>query len=332
MKIDIKGLHHDHIDGSRAILDVLDELHVLAGKQSRFPTPNALREFLRNPLDNIVERFAAVTGLMQSREAMELVGYAYGKRRANEGYRYVEGKFAPQYHTSGRLSMKQATAAMIDGLTRAQSEFGIRILPVICIGREADPDTGVEIAKIALDYDGEAAIDLVCDEALHPPEKHLPAYKLTFGSNVRRDCHAGEWVAREPRRYKERLLKNVRTAVYDLKCHGIGHAIPLASDLDEGGELVKYIVANHIRIAGNPLSNLSLGLIRNVLDLRIDELLDCGVIYTLNQDDDLFLPSMDDVVEHCQMAYRFTLEQRAQLKENVYRGAFAPDIMTLAKH
>ena len=322
MKPNPKGLHHDHIDGSAAVADVILDLYRLAGREFPFPSLEDWRAFFKDPQQGIVGKFATVTGVMQSREALATVGYAYGKRRASEGFRYLEAKFAPQYHARGGLTMKQAADAMILGLRRAESEFGIRIVPQLCIGREADPGTGVEVARVALEYDGEAVLDLACDEAGHPPEKHLPAYRLTFGSKVRRDCHAGEWVAREPAAtYRRRLLENVRTAVHVLKCDGIGHAIPLADD----PELVRYLAGNGIRVAGNPLSNKNCGLIADVSELKIGELLDAGVIYTLNPDDDLFLPAMPEVLEACEAACGFTPEQARALEENVFRGALALD-------
>lgn len=319
----ITGLHHDHIDGSAAVLDVLDELHALSGKDPRFPTPDALRAFFGNPHEDIVQRFAAVTSLMQTEETLALAGYAYGRRRSREGYRYVEARFAPQYHVFGGLTLPKAADAMCRGLWKAQAEFGIRILPMLAIGREAAPEVGVDIARITLGYDGEVALDLACDEAAHPPEKHSPAYRLTFGTKVRRDCHAGEWVAKTPSdSYRQRLLANVRTAVETLRVDGIGHGIPLPDD----PELVARVAGDGIRVSGCPLSNVVCQCIGDVRELRIDELLDRGVIYSLNADDDLFLPTMNDVIRVCGDAYGFSPEQWEQLERNVWRGAFAADV------
>jgi len=322
MKPELRGLHHDHIDGSRAMLGVIGELYRLSGKPFRFSSEEEWKEYFGNPVENIVAKFDTVTSVLQSAETLELAGYAYGRHRAAEGFCYVEAKFAPQYFTRGGLTMKAATAAIFRGLKRAQSETGTVLLPVICIGREATPDVGVEIARIALDYDGEMALDMVCDEAGHPPEKHLPAYQTTFGSRVKRDCHAGEWVSREPAvTYRARLAKNVRTALFDLRCDGIGHAIPLADE----PELTSFIVANGIRVSGCPLSNKFCGNIQDVRELRIPELLDRGVIYTINPDDDLFMPTADEVAAACDDAYGFTPEQRRRLEENVFLGAFHRD-------
>lgn len=320
MKPRIDGLLHDHIDGSAALVGIIEDLYRMAGRPFPFSSLKAWQEFFRDPYADIVRKFGTVTSVLQTAEALTLTGYAYGRHRAAEGYRYVEAKFAPQYHVLGGLKMAEAVAAMSAGLKAAEKDHGIRILPMLCIGRETDADTGVEVARIALDYDGEVALDLACDEANHPPEKHLKAFKLTYRTRVKRDCHAGEWVAREPAAtYRQRLLANVQIAVYVLRCDGISHAIPLADD----PFLVKYVVDNGIRVSGCPASYLYSGLIGDLRDLRLGELLDSGVVYTLNADDDLFLPPMPEVVAACDAAYDFTAAQAARIERNVRLGAFA---------
>ena len=304
------------------MIDIIEDLYRLADRPFPFRDIKAWLDFFRDPQEDIVARFATVTGVLQTAESLTTAAYAYGRRRAQEGLVYAEAKFAPQYHTAGGLTLAQAAAAVHEGLRRAEHDHRIRLLPVIGIGREADPQTGLAVARIALEYDGAMALDLVCDEAGHPPEKHLPAFRSTFGSKVKRDCHAGEWVAREPATtYRQRLLRNIRTAVFDLRCHGVGHAIPLADD----PELVAYLAANGVRVAGCPLSNHYSGLIKDVRELRLDEIIDQGVIYTLNADDDLFMPPLPAVASVCDEAYGFTPAQKEALEANVFRGAFAQD-------
>lgn len=320
MRPKISGLLHDHVDGSAALVGIIEDLYRLAGRPFPFPSLSVWRAFFQDPYEDIVKRFNTVTSVLQSAEALRLAGFTYGKHRAAEGYRYVEAKFAPQYHVFGGLKPAEAVAAMYDGLKRAESECGIRILPTVCIGREADADTGVAIARIALEYDGEVALDLVCDEANHPPEKHRRAFDLTYGTKVKRDCHTGEWVSKEPAAtYRQRLLENVRTSVHVLRSDGIGHAIPLIDD----PELVRYVAANGIRVSGCPASYVYSGLIKDQRELGIAEMLDRGVIYTINPDDDLFLPPMEEVIASCDAAYGFTAEQAAKLERNVQLGAFA---------
>lgn len=325
MTLVITGLTHDHVDGSAAMTDIIPELYRVANKEFPFPTAQAWLDYFRSPGD-IVERFGTVTSVLQSWQALELAGYSYGIFRSGQGYRYVEAKFAPQYHTNGGLTLRAVTAAMIQGFKRAERETGIRIFPVICIGREATPELGCDVARVALDYDSEVALDLVCDEANHTPEKHLPAYQLTFDSGVRRDCHAGEWVAGTigTPEYERLLSENVRTAITKLRCHSVGHAITLGRDYD----LLLLVRDRGVRVAGCPLSNLSSKLIPDLIYLCIDRILDMGIRYTISADDDLFMPPMDQVIRQVQRTYQFTDREMAVLERNVYRGALASDVRT----
>lgn len=327
MRPAIPGLLHDHVDGSAAVADVIEDLYRLAGKPFPFASLAAWLEFFRDPYADLVGKFSTVTGVLQTAEALERLAYAYGARRAVEGYLYVEGKFAPQYHVFGGLTQRQVVEAVRRGCARAERELNIRILPVVCIGRECSPDEGLAIARLALDYDGEVALDLVCDEANHPPEKHLPAFRLTKGTRVKRECHAGEWVLPDPAAtYGQRLLENVRTAVRVLEVDGLGHAIPLVED----DELVREVADRGIRVTGCPASYVQTGLVRDACLLGIDELIDAGVRYTVNPDDDLFLPAMSEVVRVCNEAYGFGPGTWRRLADNVWDSAFASDARAAA--
>ena len=78
----IPGLLHDHIDGSIAVMDVIGDLYTLAKKEFPFPSVKAWLDYFQDPQENIVEKFGTITGVVQSREALEMLGYSYGKRRA----------------------------------------------------------------------------------------------------------------------------------------------------------------------------------------------------------------------------------------------------------
>jgi len=327
-----RGLLHDHLDGSAAMMDVMPELYRLAGKPYPFASEDECRRFFDNPYGDIVAKFGVVTGVLQSRDALQLAAGAYVRRRAREGYAYVEAKFAPQYHCAGGLTMKEVVTIMTEALVACGRAHGLAVLPVVCIGREASPEEGVAIARLALEASFEVALDLVCDEANHPPEKHKPAFDLTR-NRIRRDGHAGEWVLPEPAKtYRQRLLANVATAVRVLNVDGLGHALPLIDDLElHGGELVREIVDRDIRVTSCPASYVQTGLIAGVTALGLDRLLDAGVNLTVNPDDDLFLPNMQEVGRLLRDGAGLSRRHLAQLEENVYRGAFHSAIRSFRK-
>lgn len=317
----VKGETHTHTDGSAAVLDIREELYELAGTpQAERKSAEEFRAFFANVHGDLLAKFRLVGGLLQSSEALKLMGYAYGRHYARKGMTYMEPQFAPQYHVFGGLAPRVATHHLIEGYRKAESEFGISLFPILDIGREVDAETGESLARIALTYDGEIGLGLACVEPGNPPEKHLRAFSLTFRTKVPRTGHFGEWVEPDPpESYRARLLENVRTAVRVLRCDDIGQAIPLCDD----PELVREVADKGIRVSYCPLSNKQGGLIRDVRELRIGEMLDAGVLATINSDDDLFFPTLEEVAAECEAAYDFTPAQAKALENNVFVGRLA---------
>ena len=103
MKPNITAATHDHIDGSMAMADIILELYAMAGTAFPFPSQAAWLAYFNNAHEDMLEKFGTVTSVLQTTSALELAGYAYGKRRAAEGILYAEAKFAPQYHLQGGL-------------------------------------------------------------------------------------------------------------------------------------------------------------------------------------------------------------------------------------
>ncbi len=114
------------------------------------------------------------------------------------------------------------------------------------------------------------------------------------------------------------MIKNIRTVVYDLKVDRIGHAIGLPYDR----ELMTRVIDKHIKVEGCPGSNFASGLIPDVLCLKIREMLEGGVIYSINPDDDIFLLSMDETFAMCDKAYRFKPREIETLRENAWKSIF----------
>lgn len=327
--LNIRGLLHDHVDGSAAMINILPQLYHLAGQTAPCCSPEGWRQFFGNPMGDIVAKFAAVTSVLQSREALQLAADAYVERRAADGYRYVEAKFAPQYHCAGGLTMKEVVTTMTDALCAAGNRRGVLVLPVICIGREAEPATGVEIAKLALEAHHECALDLVCFEPAFPPERHLPAYQLTKG-RIKREAHAGEWVFQEPAAtYRQRLLANVRTAVFELEVDGLGHAIPLVDDLANGQFIIEEMLARNIRVTSCPASYVQLGFIKSPAELGMAKLLDAGIGVTINPDDDIFLPPMPEVKRLVLETGELATRHLRQLERNVFLTGFHSRVSSL---
>jgi len=197
---------------------------------------------------------------------------------------YSETRFAPWYHTD-HLSMDQVIGYALEGFTLGEDETGVIVKPIICVNREIDGEQAKDVVRAALRFEGRVVgIDLACYEPGRPPELFEEAFALTFDTSLKRTVHAGEMCD------NEQNVKNIYTALTKLRANGIGHAIPLHNH--DG--LVDLFLENNVRLESNPLSNLQY-FIEDAADLHLDDLVERGVLVTINPDDPAMWPNGDMV-------------------------------------
>ena len=228
---------------------------------------------------SIVDVFSVPVGFMQMKEDLIEMAKLHCRYLRSQNIPYAESRFAPQYHLFRGLSLEKVIGYSLEGFEQGKEETGVIVKPIICIGREASTDISERVVKAALQFQGKVVgIDLACEEKGNPPEKHYPAFALTFDTFLKRTVHAGEMCS------EEENLKNVYTALTLLRADGLGHAIPLWKRMHEGVDLVDLVLKNNVRLESNPVSNYHF-FIENIEDLHLDLLLKEGVLVTVNPDD-----------------------------------------------
>jgi len=319
-------LLHDHLAGSFPLVSVLPQLFQMSGKEFPFNKFNChleVKKIFQNPQIDIVKKFSNITGVMQSRDTLALAAEACTRVRARQGFGYCEVTAAPQYYVFGGLKEEEVIAALVEGIKRGEEQYPeIEVNLLFTVGREVSSEEGIRLVESAARCDRNyvVGIGLACDEANHPPQKHIPLFRRAKELGFKTTVHAGEWVNDKPNveRDEPLLLQNVLCAIFDLGADRISHAIPLAYSPD----LVKIVVDKEIGVEGCPGSNLASGLIPNVSYLKIRKLLGAGVLYSLNPDDDLFLPDLNETFALCDKEYNFTDDEKRRLKMNAWATRF----------
>ncbi|OGN04741.1 MAG: hypothetical protein A2925_03625 [Candidatus Yanofskybacteria bacterium RIFCSPLOWO2_01_FULL_44_22] len=328
---------HIHLDGSRELLTILPNLHrITHGTAREYPFNqykwsehlDQVRRWFGNPLKgDIVKKFSLTTGVLQNSDTLYLAAYNFTTMRARKGFRYCEAIMAPQYSTFGGLTEKQVVEALIMGIKDAEKSYPeIEVNLLLAVGREVSPEEAVRLVGIysECDRDYVVGVTLVCDEAKHPPEKHLIMYQTAKERGLNKACHVSEWVhdpeAQEAdlKRDLPQLMKNARTALIDLGIERAEHF----RILGYSAELMELTADLNVGVTMCPGSYLSTELIRDVKFLRIDSLLDRNLPVSLHSDDDLFMPNMSEMLDHCDRAYKFTDEQKFKLRLNAWKTRF----------
>lgn len=336
------ALLHDHLDGSRPLLNIMPELTRLSGEKYRFDPNNdhhgQIKKWFEDPQIDIVKKFSVTTSVMQTPETIRLAAQTYVIHRALQGFKYCEATIAPQYLTFKGLTEKEAMEALIEGIKEGEKDFpDVEINLIASVGREVHPEEGIRLVETFAECDRNyvPGIGLVCDEAAHKPEKHEPMFRRAKELKFKKTCHASEWCdlplffegrhfdLKAWKAYNTQLLRNSYTAVFVLEVDRLDHVIPLAYDNEIfRGELWRKVVEKNIGVTGCPGSYVFSKLIPNLKYLRIRDLLNSGVLYSLNPDDDLFMPDLDEVFEMCEREYKFSPEEKRKLLLNPWLTRF----------
>jgi adenosine deaminase len=319
---------HSHIDGSlppSELFRIAKKFHkkVLTPKGDELDSVTAVMRYVRGDgyssmLENVVDRFYPITNLMQTEDVLREAGSAYVKTQRLDGVKYVEGRFAPQYHMKEGLPMEDIIASMAEGLTEGSELHGVKVNLIVAIGRESTSRFGEAVAKAAANSRKAVALDLGGPEAGNPPQRFRKAFELASAARLKATVHAGEGAGSI-----EQNLRNIRAAINLLGANRVGHAIHLV----QSNSLVQLVKAKSVAVEMNPISNLVLQKIAKLNELGLDVLLRKQVMVSVNSDDPaLWLGGkLSQVYARVCRAYGFRNAELGRLMENSIRGSFASD-------
>ena len=328
------ALLHDHGDGAYPLGNILAELQIMSGlkvNQTQDHRRIYRKRFL-NVHSDIIEAFSHINKLLQTWDALYLAARNHVLIRARQGFLYDEVMFAPQYHCFGKLTPKEAVEALVAGIKSAEEEFPrMETNFIFAIGRELTPEEAIKLLKVLEQCDRNYVVgtNMVCDESAFPPERHRKTVEYATDAKINLEFHVSEWV-RSPNQTPDfqrdlpMLLKNLRVVLdmfRDFKSKAkrrLGHAITLPYS----PRSMSYVVDKQIGITGCPGSNLQGQNIPHLGILRIKEMLDWGVLWSMNPDDDFFQPDLNEVFHICNQEYRFNEEERKKLLKNPWLTRF----------
>ncbi len=270
---------HVHLDGSLRLSTILD-LARQDGIELPATTEAGLAAAMHvgentGSLTEYLKAFDVTLRVLQTEAALTRVAYELGEDAAAEGVRYMEVRYSPMLHTRGSLSLTKVVEAVINGLRRAQDDFGIHSNVIICGIRNISAESSLEMAELAVAYKnrGVVGFDLAGAEYDHPAKHHKDAFQLIRNNNINCTIHAGEAYGPE----------SIEQALHVCGAHRIGHGCRLRED----GDLLHYITDHRIPLECCPSSNVQTGAVRDLRSHPLKFYQDLGVRVTVNTDNRL---------------------------------------------
>ena len=302
---------HIHIEGS-----LEPELIFALAQRNGVALPYASVEDLRaayafTNLQSFLDiYYAGASVLLQEQDFYDMAWAYLQKARADNVLR-AEIFFDPQTHTARGVAME----TVINGLHRAcrdaKAQLGVDAELILCFLRHLSEEEAFETLEQALPYrDKFIGVGLDSSEVGHPPEKFARVFARCREQGLHLVAHAGE---EGPPAY-------VWSALDVLKVERIDHGVQSTKD----PALMKRLAQDRIPLTVCPLSNLKLCVFPRLEQHNLRELLDAGLMATVNSDDPAYFGGyMNENFLQTFAATGLDAQHAYRLARNSLEGSFA---------
>ena len=304
---------HLHIEGT-----LEPDLAFTMARRNQVELPYEDEEALRRAyvfedLQSFLDIYYAVCSVLVTERDFYDLTWAYLLRAAGQGVRHAEIFFDPQTHTDRGV----AFGTVIEGITRAleDGERNLRVTSrlIMCFLRHLSAEAAVATLEAALPYhDSIVAVGLDSGEAGNPPEKFRDVFDRARSEGFLAVAHAGE----------EGPPEYIWQALDVLGARRIDHGVRCTED----GRLVERLVAEQTPLTVCPFSNVKLRVFPDLQQHNFGELLDRGLLVTINSDDPAYFGGyIADNYIGTAAALGLTADQMVQVARNSFVASFLPE-------
>ena len=309
---------HLHLDGAISV-ESAKELAKLQG----IAIPESDEELLKllrvsedcHNLNEFLEKFDFPCSLIQTFEGVRKATSNLLNELKTQGVMYAEIRFAPQLCTNQGMTQNEVVQAAIEGINDVDGIVAQLIL--CCMRGEGNDDANIENINVAAKYLGKGvcAADLAGAEALFTTDKYANLFAYAKEKGVPFTLHAGEADGPE----------SVREAI-DYGASRIGHGVRSIED----PKLVKLLAEKKIPLEICPNSNVCTVTYPNIEDVPLRQLMEAGVIVTINTDDPSVVGTdINKEFNDSIKAFNLTKDEVKQLLINSVNAAFVDDATKL---
>jgi adenosine deaminase len=211
--------------------------------------------------------YAGASVLIKEQDFYDMTA-AYLARAAADNVRHAEIFFDPQTHTERGVPFE----VMINGIWRACQDGPISATLIMCFLRHLSEAEAMATLEDALPFrDKIIGVGLDSSEKGHPPEKFSRVFERCRQLGLHLVAHAGE----------EGPPDYIRTALDLLHVERIDHGVRCLED----AELTRRLAREQMALTVCPLSNVKLRVFDDMGQHNLLELLDAGLLATVNSDD-----------------------------------------------
>ena len=304
---------HLHIEGSLepALMWQLANKHQVELPYSSVAEIEAAYQF--DDLQSFLDLYYAGADVLRDEDDFFELMWSYLNKCRQENIVHAEIMFDPQTHTQRGIGFEVFMAGFERAITQARQQWGMSTLLIMSFLRhlpEADAFSTLEEASPY--YDQIAAIGLDSSELGHPPEKFERVFARVRELGFKIVAHAGE----------EGPADYIWQAIKLLGVDRIDHGVKCQQDQ----KLVEYLIQHQLPLTVCPLSNLKLKVIEKMDHHNILQLLEAGMLVTVNSDDPTYFGGyLNENYRQLHAALGMNTAQLKQLLINSFKASFLPE-------
>lgn len=301
---------HVHVEGT-----LEPELMFELARRNRVNLPFSSVEALRaaysfTRLQDFLDIYYQGMSVLRTADDFSELAGAYLTRAHADAVRHVELFFDPQGHTQRGIEFRVVLSGLRGALQEAERQWGMTSKLILCFLRHLSEEEALATLSQAEPYlEHIAAVGLDSSELGHPPAKFQRVFDAARERGLKTVAHAGE---EGPPEYVWEALELLEVDRLD---HG-NRAL-------EDPKLVHHLRDAGITLTVCPLSNLRLGVVRNLRDHPVRRMLELGLRATVNSDDPAYFGGyINDNYRALADHSGLTAAEAVALAKNSFSGSF----------
>ena len=301
---------HIHIEGSLEP-EMMFELARRNGIELPYPDVDAIHQAYQfDCLQDFLDLYYQGMSVLLTVQDFYDLTWAYLQRCRDQNVVHTEIFFDPQGHTERGVAFGTAIDGIWAALSDAEQQLGISSRLIMCFLRHLDQQSAFDTLEQAMPYrDRITGVGLDSSELGHPPAKFKQVFERCGELGFKRVAHAGE---EGPPEY---VIEALDLLGVDRIDHG-NRAL-------EDPALVVQLVERQIPLTVCPQSNLRLAVIDNMRLHPLKQMLDLGLLATINSDDPAYFGGyMNENISAVTEALDLTREHILKLMLNGFEASF----------
>lgn len=304
---------HLHIEGTLepALMLELASKHKVSLPYNNLAEVEAAYNF--DDLQSFLDLYYLGASVLRDEEDFYQLMWRYLEHCREDKVVHTEIMFDPQTHTERGIGFDVFMPGFVRAMRDAEAMWGQSCLLIMSFLRHLSEESAFQTLEQAQDYLGHIhAVGLDSSELGHPPEKFTRVFAAAKAQGLALVAHAGE----------EGPPEYIWSALENLKVDRIDHGVRCIED----DELVSHLAARKMPLTVCPQSNVKLRVFDTMADHNLLELLDAGLMVTVNADDPSYFGGyLNDNFHALVEALPVTHAHLIQLAENSIIASFLPD-------